>query len=379
VRLPGRLWLALAVLLAAGFARAQDTTEWIRFEKPETERIGFKDRFGKIMIEPKFLTITGASRFRNIIAVIEDDSMADFPHYHLLKDGRKVGRDSLYMFDMTMDCEYQGRIRFRDQKSDKVGFFDSTGKVVIPALYSDATPFHGGFSVVVHGRRIGDGGVECSADHPCEHWYWDGTSDLINQRNETVARGVDFEDPDGKWSVDWNSLVLDSVISDTTFRSILSNDGRRISFRDNTREFWKWYQDSLERDVAIGRSDRHLFEKVVTSKDKGWKGRNRPTRSSVNPAWSMDSPRDFLRLNQKRLLKVVQKMKLGEAKLGLDFYDLPLFLDHDEYPEYFNSCGEFDKDSHPYATLTLSSSEGLTLHSMEFLKTPAGYKLVQVQ
>ena len=47
-----------------------------------------------------------------------------------------VGKDSVYIFDNTPDCENEGFIRFRDHKTDKAGMFNRNGNIVIPAEYN---------------------------------------------------------------------------------------------------------------------------------------------------------------------------------------------------------------------------------------------------
>ncbi|MHC0443614.1 WG repeat-containing protein, partial [Flavobacterium sp. 3-210] len=69
--------------------------------------------------------------------------------YYLTKQGKIVGRDSLYVFDNGPDCENEGFIRFTNHKTDKMGIFNSEGKIVIPAQYSALTKVRNGLIVVL--------------------------------------------------------------------------------------------------------------------------------------------------------------------------------------------------------------------------------------
>src|SRR5690554_6598971 len=114
--------------------KAQENDDWILFQDDKTNLLGFKDIEGNIKIHPKFTGLIGARLFKNIIPVSEKKYMDDFNNYesinyYLLKNGHKVGIDSLYLsLDIALDCENEGKIRFRDNtKTEKVGFFDYTG------------------------------------------------------------------------------------------------------------------------------------------------------------------------------------------------------------------------------------------------------------
>src|SRR3954464_8656370 len=102
---------------------AQDKDTWVSFWDKDTTHIGFKDKNGNIKIAPKFMGLTFANKFDDIIVVSEEVNET-WKSYYLTKTGKIVGRDSLYIFDNSPDCENEGFIRFKDPKTDKMGLFN---------------------------------------------------------------------------------------------------------------------------------------------------------------------------------------------------------------------------------------------------------------
>src|SRR5688572_4673117 len=111
----------LTLLGCTLFGQSNDT--WTAFWNKDTTLIGFKDKNGVVKIEPKFSGFTFANKFDNII-VASEEVKDTYKTYYLTKTGRIVGRDSLRIFDNGADCESEGFIRFRDNKTDKVGMFN---------------------------------------------------------------------------------------------------------------------------------------------------------------------------------------------------------------------------------------------------------------
>tara|TARA_B110000211_G_scaffold231093_1_gene291965 strand:+ start:3103 stop:3477 length:375 start_codon:yes stop_codon:yes gene_type:complete len=117
------LFTVCLFLLLGQLGFAQNNDKWTSFSDKKSELTGFKNLKGEVMIEPKFMGFTIAKVFDVIIAVMEEDS-GTFKTYYLIKSGKKIGNDSLHIFDNGADCENEGFIRFRDKKTDKVGMFD---------------------------------------------------------------------------------------------------------------------------------------------------------------------------------------------------------------------------------------------------------------
>ena len=135
----------------------QRTDTWTAFWNEDSTLIGYKDTNGIVKIEPIFSGFFFAEKFDNIIAISEGNN-GELGSYYLTKTGRTFGEDSLFNFDFRYDCESEGFIRFRDPKTAKIGMFDRTGKIAIPAIYD-------GLSRVRNGMVRGLKGAEKK--------YWD--------------------------------------------------------------------------------------------------------------------------------------------------------------------------------------------------------------
>src|SRR5690606_20552659 len=83
-------------------ANAQDSGPWFAFPNKDSSLIGFKDMTGAIRIAPKFMGLTTAKKFEHIMAVME---IGTYRSYYLTKNGKETGVDSLYVSDVTADCE----------------------------------------------------------------------------------------------------------------------------------------------------------------------------------------------------------------------------------------------------------------------------------
>ena len=176
--------IALCLLFCLNFSVfAQNSDIWISFPDKDTTHIGFKDKNGVIKIEPKFMGMTTAHKFENIIAVTEEENN-NWKSYYITKEGKIVGRDSLYIFDNGPDCENEGFIRFTDRKTDKMGIFNSEGKIVIPADYSVLSKVQNGMIVALKDALKKQDG---------EHFFWTGGKRyLIDLNNKILIE--DFSD-----------------------------------------------------------------------------------------------------------------------------------------------------------------------------------------
>ena len=269
-------FLYVALLFFTTIAEAQQKPEevWTRFEKKQrgdnNYSYGYKDAAGRIRIPARFGDFTNAQKFRHIIAVSDTGTM---PHYYLLKSGRQVGRDSVYIFDYTFDCESEGKIRFLDRAKDRTGFFDSQGRAIIPAVYNYATPFYNGLALGLIGgrRKCWDGDADTLH---CEHLGWEGGQMvLLNERNQVLADSL----PRGQlYNLNWYSLQINAPAVDTaTTRTFRAVNGDRYTFTDYQKEFTHWfYQNFLPavRSGAAGQVQGLCYPELAVSGNpfRGW-------------------------------------------------------------------------------------------------------------
>ena len=230
------------------FCFGQEKNLWYPFFLENSNTMGFKDKEGKVMIEPKFFAPLSTGNFNNIYAVNEIDG----DEYYLLKNGKKIGIDSVYYFDTEAAYEREEKIRFRDKKTDRVGFFDKNGQVVIPAIYNDAGDFHNGLAMIMK-----DGVRKCwkenngkQPEYPnCEHWSWEGKTIMINTNNQEL-----FEIPKENFtnSIDYNNVYknfkLNENVDSDIYTSYKGNDGNIYSFYSPEKDFKKWFETKFLPD-----------------------------------------------------------------------------------------------------------------------------------
>ena len=213
---------------------AQKNEPWIRFFDTTNNKSGYKDLKGNVKITPKFDGFTRADTFYNIIGAYEMFEK-ELHAFYVLKNGRKLAKDSVFGIEGSPDCESEEKIIFSDWKKDKVGFLNKNGKVIVPAIYNWVQPFRNGISVALRNAKrecIPEGKDSIS----CEHSYFKGGETvLINERNEILVDSVNVENIG---SINWYSKIISKKISDTTiYVSLKGKNNMFYSFIDYTKEF----------------------------------------------------------------------------------------------------------------------------------------------
>jgi hypothetical protein len=182
-------------------------------------------------------------------------------NYYQLKNGHKVGIDSVYILDYDTPCESEGKIIFRDKKTDKIGFFNADGKIVIPAVYNDARPYFNGLAVVVYNaKRKCPDGKDINPNSPCEHWYWNGISAIINEQNQIIIDSINIEQIE---NLNRYSLIISSKLQDTSlYVNFKAKDGQIYSFVNYKREFKKWLYDNFIRNSTSQKLQQNSFSVI---------------------------------------------------------------------------------------------------------------------
>ena len=243
----------LFLLLISSFYFSQQDTNWYTFYNSDSTKIGYKDAKGIVRIEPKFeLAMTNSKVFKDVVIVWEYAKNYSGEKYYLNKEGKKFGKDSIYIFDFTFAEESEGKIKFRDSKTDKVGFFDKNGQVVIPAIYNDAGDFHNGLVMIMKDgvRKCWKENNEKQPEYPnCEHWSWEGKTIMINTNNQEL-----FEIPKENFtnSIDYNNVYknfkLNENVDSDIYTSYKGNDGNIYSFYSPEKDFKKWFETKFLPD-----------------------------------------------------------------------------------------------------------------------------------
>jgi hypothetical protein len=371
--------LTITALLLNLFIFGQEQDIWVRYYDSTTELSGYKDLQGNIKLPARFNGFTRADTFYHIIAVNETID-GSYKQYYLLKNGKKIGQDSVYVNDFTFDCESEGKIMFKDWKKDRVGFLDANGIAIIPAVYNYVSPFRNGIAIAHKNaqKKCWEKGGDTTN---CEHLGWEGGETiLINEKNEILADslGVDLS------NINWYSKNVNAPPQDTNiYVSIKGKNGLTYWFIDYNKEFKKWFYDRFLQTLHNnGNIHNMLFDEV--------------TFSSKTQGWTSLEKNNFLKTFPDVL--TTKRFEQGKLKqVSIDQYSLnELIYEKDIYKKYLNSCGEHKRDKFPLFDVMLNyykkrqnpipgiQSEFLKNYEIdyqehfEFLRTENGYRLLSV-
>lgn len=295
--------------------------DWIYYRDTISRLVGFKDIYGNVKTAPKFSSLTGGKIFKNIVPVMEKidlDNPKNYKtaNYYLLKNGSKIGVDSLYLTaDFTLDRENEDKIRFRDEKSDKVGFFSSQGKVIIPAIYNDAQPFYNGMALAIKDATRVYSHDENHLDSDCEHWYWKGNLILINDKNEILLENLNFKD---LIYIDWYSIKINELNLDGTYQNFITTKGETYSFINLRLEFEKWFYTNFLK---------YLHDEIILGKKSGWVSKHKSNSKFDKYAWFIDAKDNSWENNKDKLKGAVIKFFDKNYKISISKGDAPLLFD----------------------------------------------------
>ncbi len=276
----------------------------------------------------------------------------------------------MYVFDATDDSESDGKIRFHDRVTDKVGFFDNSGKVVVPAVYNDASRYQNGMAMVIKdARRVGWNGEDCEKGD-CEHWSWGGGSMmLINAKNEVL---VDSFNLDSYPTIDWYSMRLKDMPGDTSlYCSVKGVNGKWYVFLDSEREFNKWFRDVyMEESGDVGNLRKYAHDSLVSSLP-GYED------------WQRMSGDEFIKRHGKDLAYRLQPLRDSKIHYFTSMEALnPYIHTGSSFEPYVDGVLWVDAGRYPLFEVVsnIMNKEG-NLDYQEhysFLRTDKGYKLIGV-
>jgi len=348
-------------------ALPQDTAPLIRFTDPKTRLSGYKDLQGNVKFPAVFESFTKADTFKNIIGVYGKHE-GGYSAYFLLKDGKKIGQDSLDVYNYH--CEAEGKIQYTNRKNGRTGFFNTKGEVIIPAVLNEASDFHNGMSVVLRNavRKCYD---ELGVDTlDCERLGWyGGERVLINERNETLVNNWTI----GEGKIDWYSLRINDPSIDTgIYVSVKGANGKLYSFINYEKEFTRWFSKEFLPSLGTGAiSSAYLMHHVNT-----W---------SENTGWITVTREDFIKrcepgftgnlFRENQFTKMVFDKNLAE----------PFQIDLSPFTKYLTACGVWDKEKFPLFIIAMKTykkntkgelSELVATRHYEFFRTEEGYKII---
>lgn len=348
--------ILLTFIILNSSSYSQNGNVWTSFPNKDTTLIGFKDKNGLIKIEPKFTGFTTARKFESIIAVTEEYDES-WKSYYLTKTGKIVGRDSLYVFDNSPDCENEGFIRFRDPKTDKMGIFDGEGKIVIPADYSVLSKVHNGIiTALKDAKRESEPGDE--------HFFWTGGKELVIDINNKIL----IENFKDNRNLNLYSLEKTKEPNKDEIRdSFIGVDGMYYSFINYEKEFAYWLKNTLLTDFSKANLEKHSFDKVTY-----WKEPNGYINASKTK---------FINENYTLLKLKLQQLNSSKTDYFITSNGLnPFIFESGDYETYFNNCNESKDWMYPSMDVIINPKNKADFGQdhFEFLRTENGYKLVSV-
>ncbi|MFD1603794.1 hypothetical protein ACFSJW_10230 [Flavobacterium artemisiae] len=344
--------LIVVILNYPVFAQSNDV--WTSFPNKDTTLVGFKDKNGIIKIQPKFNGFTIARKFENIIAVSEEEN-GKWKNYYLTKQGKIVGRDSLFVFDNGPDCENEGFIRFTDRKTDKMGIFNAEGKIVIPAHYSGLTKVRNGLIIALKDAEKQQDG---------EHFFWKGGKEfLIDINNKILIENFTYSNELNFYSLEKTK----EPNKDETRDNFLGVDGMYYSFINYDKEFKHWLKNTFLTNLTKTSLEKHSFDKITYWKEpKGW----------ISESKTM-----FVHHNYNLIKLRLQQLNSPKTDYFISSDGLNQFIyESEEYEIYFNNCHESKDWMYPTMDIVINpknKTENGQDH-FEFLRTENGYKLISV-
>lgn len=166
----------------------------IEFQDPKTERIGFKNQKGDVVIPPRYRAVYGFNTYG--IADVFTDYGVSGKWLKINTLGQTLVTP--YVLDNGPDYYVSGLSRFEDNK--KIGFVNLKGDIVVPAQFDWASAFW--FSQPISVACVG-----CAPYKKDEHDEYPeikgGTWGCINKKGQTVI-AFDFEG----YRVDTNGHVI---------------------------------------------------------------------------------------------------------------------------------------------------------------------------
>lgn len=347
----------LIFILLPSILFSQDNDVWKSYVDVNTGLYGFKDKDGNIKVEPKYLGFMIAQKFSDITAVMEEDNSS----YYITKSGNHIGKDSVFIFDNGFDCESEGYIRFTDPKTQKVGIFNASGKVVIPAEYDVLTKMINGLTIGLKDANK----YYPNNDSTDEHWGYDGgTFYLIDSSNNILVK--DFHND---FNLDFHSLKLEENPSrDINRESFPGIDGKYYTFIKNEKLFNNWFKSVFLNQLSKEEIIKNSYSIIVH-----W---------SEEERWVSKNSKDLIDNNYNLINSKLSELENGYTDYFYTFEDFLIITDEtrNEFDKYIDNCGELKSTQYPIISVLIDHriENDISQDSFTFFKTEAGFKLIDI-
>ncbi len=347
----------LILILLSSILFSQDKDLWKSYVDVNTGLYGFKDKDGNIKVVPKYLGFMIAQKFSDITAVMEEDNSS----YYITKSGTHIGKDSVLIFDYGFDCESEGYIRFRDPKTQKVGIFNASGKVIIPAEYEVLTKMINGLAIGLKGANK----YYPNNDSTDEHWGWEaGTFYLIDSSNNILVK--DFRND---FNLDFHSLKIEENPSqDISRESFPGINGKYYTFINIEKLFNSWFHNDFLKHLSKEDILKNSYSTIVH-----W---------SEEERWVSKNSKDLIDNNYDLINSKLSELENGYTDYFYTFEDFLIITDdiRSEFDEYIDNCGELKSTQYPIISLIINnrSTNDISQDSFTFFKAENGFKLIGI-
>lgn len=157
-----RVYLTIFSLFLLTILHAQEKDFWI-LKSDSTESLGYVDKLNNVKIPFGKYPMCYTDTFWTYAIVLKTDEG------FIAIDRQENKLFSVYPFDNGPDYVTEGTIRILDNK--KMGIADTTGKIIIPAIYDFTYGFEYGLALINKGGRS----VSIDPKDPnCEYHTWEG-------------------------------------------------------------------------------------------------------------------------------------------------------------------------------------------------------------
>jgi hypothetical protein len=338
---------------------------------------GIKDYKGNYFLKPKEYLLINTTPFKEVIGIIEPikekDSTKNTKDYYLNKNGKVFGIDSIYISDFTIDKEQEGYLRFRDRKTQLVGYFNKDGQVVVPALYNEATRFYNGLALVVK-----NGTKKCMGDHneeDCEHYTWEGEKLLIDTKNNIVAKIDSTVNLD---NIDWYTLTINPNHKAKNSIDINGINGNKLNFLDINYQFENWFRTVFSKAVQQQQLETFCYNRLIISNSLVTKLNKKNTKASTEYFYTTGQAKPIIQNNKLPIYKLINNFLKKDTSLYISTeQDLIMFEEEMPLSLLTNEKYFYGADLLGFTVHILQKDNRLT-NSLKFLKYGDSYRLYRI-
>lgn len=358
-----KAYLFLIITFLSLTSDAKEDT-WIAFWDEENHKMGFKDAQGKVKIPPKFLGMTQAREFKNIIAVMEEkDGIYDA--YYLLKNGNQIKNVKMFTYDNSFDCESDGKIRFREKVSGAMGYLNDKGDIAIPPIYNTGEPFVNGLASVIKGASLFcQNGEAFSPENRCEHAIWKGGNSLIiDSSNRVVIEGMSLSHELERYSLSISEQPKSSEIIES-FQGV---NGKYFNFLNIKKHFELWFRKNVLSDLSKANLERLTFDEVALY--------------SGNKGWYKQPNQTFWKNNYGKVRNALNELNKSNSSFFVTLDSINQFIYKEEkYKSFYSYCYNQASNRNPILSVISNNSvKGSSVQNVyNFLKLQDGYELLSI-